>query len=135
MGRSQNVHEKKMECMVAMSEIYNVPVSTFFVPQGTTTQPRIVIDHQVATAISASLMFIPELDIDHCDALLPNKEKEGSGVSDRVSYLLVSFAGNISSIQDQHIVLLLLLLLLVGWDLRHQVLRPLLAYWTAPDDR
>jgi hypothetical protein len=28
-----------------------------------------------------------------------------------------------------------LLLLLVGWDLRHQVLRPLLAYCTAPDDR
>jgi hypothetical protein len=26
-------------------------------------------------------------------------------------------------------------LLLVGWDLRHQVLRPLLAYCTAPDDR
>jgi hypothetical protein len=24
---------------------------------------------------------------------------------------------------------------LVGWDLRHQVLRPLLAYCTAPDDR
>jgi hypothetical protein len=24
---------------------------------------------------------------------------------------------------------------LVGWDLRHQVLRPLLAYYTAPDDR
>jgi hypothetical protein len=23
----------------------------------------------------------------------------------------------------------------VGWDLRHQVLRPLLAYCTAPDDR
>jgi hypothetical protein len=30
---------------------------------------------------------------------------------------------------------ILLLLLLVGWDLRHQVLRPLLAYCTAPDDR
>jgi hypothetical protein len=24
---------------------------------------------------------------------------------------------------------------LMGWDLRHQVLRPLLAYCTAPDDR
>jgi hypothetical protein len=24
---------------------------------------------------------------------------------------------------------------LVGWDLRHQVLRPLLAYCTAPDDK
>jgi hypothetical protein len=23
----------------------------------------------------------------------------------------------------------------LGWDLRHQVLRPLLAYCTAPDDR
>jgi hypothetical protein len=23
----------------------------------------------------------------------------------------------------------------MGWDLRHQVLRPLLAYCTAPDDR
>jgi hypothetical protein len=28
-----------------------------------------------------------------------------------------------------------LLLLLVGWDLRHQVLRPLLTYCTAPNDR
>jgi hypothetical protein len=28
-----------------------------------------------------------------------------------------------------------LLLLLVGWDLHHQVLRPLLAYCTAPNDR
>jgi hypothetical protein len=30
---------------------------------------------------------------------------------------------------------LALLLLLVGWDLRHQVLRPLLAYCTAPNDK
>jgi hypothetical protein len=29
----------------------------------------------------------------------------------------------------------LFIFLLVGWDLRHQVLRPLLAYCTAPDDR
>jgi hypothetical protein len=28
-----------------------------------------------------------------------------------------------------------LFLLLVGWDLRHQILRPLLAYCTAPNDR
>jgi hypothetical protein len=27
------------------------------------------------------------------------------------------------------------LFFLVGWDLRHQVLRPLLAYCTAPNDR
>jgi hypothetical protein len=32
-------------------------------------------------------------------------------------------------------IVFLLLLLLAGWDLRHQVLRPLLAYCTAPDDR
>jgi hypothetical protein len=29
---------------------------------------------------------------------------------------------------------IIFLLSLVGWDLRHQVLRPLLAYFTAPDD-
>jgi hypothetical protein len=29
----------------------------------------------------------------------------------------------------------LLTFFFVGWDLRHQVLRPLLAYCTAPDDR
>jgi hypothetical protein len=28
-----------------------------------------------------------------------------------------------------------MLFFLVGWDLRHQVLRPLMAYCTAPDDR
>jgi hypothetical protein len=27
------------------------------------------------------------------------------------------------------------LVFFVGWDLRHQVLRPLVAYCTAPDDR
>jgi hypothetical protein len=32
-------------------------------------------------------------------------------------------------------ILFFLLLLLLGWDLRHQVLRPLLTYCTAPDDR
>jgi hypothetical protein len=34
-----------------------------------------------------------------------------------------------------YFLLIHLLFFFVGWDLRHQVLRPLLAYCTAPDDR
>jgi hypothetical protein len=85
----------------------NVPISTFLYLMGKITQPRIVVDHQVTTEISVSLMLIPESDIDHCDPLLPDEERVGSGVSDKVSFLLVNFAGDISSIQDQHIALLL----------------------------
>jgi hypothetical protein len=34
--------------------------------------------------------------------------------------------------EDESATHIILLLLLVGWDLRHQVLRPLLAYCTEP---
>jgi hypothetical protein len=34
-----------------------------------------------------------------------------------------------------NVVFVVVLFFLVGWDLRHQVLRPLLAYCTAPNDR
>jgi hypothetical protein len=49
------------------------------------------------------------------------------GNTDIYIYISMKFSPNL--------YLLLLLLLLVGWDLRHQVLRQLLAYCTAPDDR
>jgi hypothetical protein len=49
---------------------------------------------------------------------------------------LIDAAVKVPGCNQGRIVLpFLLLLLLVGWDLRHQVLRPLLAYCTAPDDR
>jgi hypothetical protein len=35
----------------------------------------------------------------------------------------------------EQIIILFIFLLVLGWDLRHQVLRPLLAYCTAPDER
>jgi hypothetical protein len=46
--------------------------------------------------------------------------------------LEIAFSKQITIEWSKHFVLLLLL---VWWDLRHQVLRPLLAYCTAPNDK
>jgi hypothetical protein len=84
-----------------------VPVSICFVPDGQTIQPPTVIDDLVATEINVSLMFSPELDIDHCDALLTDEGKEGFGVPDKVYFLSASSAEDTSSRQDQHTAILL----------------------------
>jgi hypothetical protein len=46
-----------------------------------------------------------------------------------------SKCGYMSNCPDETLQQGVFCFVLVGWDLRHQVLRPLLAYCTAPDDR
>jgi hypothetical protein len=62
--------------IIIICVIYTVTVSIYFVSEDGTNQPPTVTVGQIVTEKKVSLLFSNEMDNDHCDALLPVKDKE-----------------------------------------------------------